>query len=93
MAQKLQLKRYFYFYREFYSRLCIEPVSQFQGFEINMKSCLFKENTSYKLKAPIQPSYLACVAPWLVFVVTIFMDHENATTKANQEISRAKHHG
>ena len=33
------------------------------------------------LKALIQPAYLARVASWLAFVVTIFMAHENGDNK------------
>ena len=45
------------------------------------------------LKALIQPAYLARVASWLAFVVAIFVVHEMATTKANQEMAPAKHAG
>ena len=44
-------------------------------------------------KALIQPAYLARIASWLAFVVAIFMVHEMATTKANQEMAPAKHAG
>ena len=45
---------------------------------------------SLDLKALIQPAYLARVAPWLAFVVAIFMDHENEDNKGQPKDGASK---